>query len=475
MGEFSSYSSVFSWRYGGKPMRELFGEKKTRLLWRKAWVSLARAQKEAGLVSSEDLREIEKHSDEVDIEKAHLIERDIKHDLMAELRVFCAQAGKAGGKLHLGATSMDIEDNADALRTRKAIRIIREGAFHLLASFEKQINRYADLECMALTHLQTAEPTTVGYRFCFYAQDLMIDLAQLDLAYSFAKGKGFKGAVGTAASYASLLKGKKMTAEELEAAAMADFGLPAFEVSSQVSPRKVDFMVLNSLAGIAATLHKFAFDVRFLQSPYVFEAMEPFAEMQVGSSAMPFKRNPVKSERVCSLARFVSALPAVAWHNAANSLLERTLDDSANRRIIIPEGFLATDEALRLSAEISGGLYLNKAAIERNYDMFSPFAFTEPLLMKLSEKGADRQEMHEVLRKLSLQAWQEVQKGRPNTLAQLAKESKAIRKRLSEAEINAAFSGSHSGLAQKKCRDYSKVIRKALEGKSVPRPERVEF
>ncbi|MFH1106840.1 MAG: adenylosuccinate lyase [Candidatus Micrarchaeota archaeon] len=474
MDVYDNYYSVFSWRYGGKAMRQLFSERKTRLLWRKAWISLARAQKEAGIISTPELTEIEKHAEDIDIDKAHHIERDIKHDLMAELRVFASQCGPAGGRLHLGATSMDIEDNADALRTRKALKIVREGVVSVLTAYGKQINRHAGLECMALTHLQTAEPTTLGYRFANYAQDLLLDLQQLDFVYALAKGKGFKGAVGTSASYAALLKGRKMPPEEMEKMAMHEFGLPAFDIASQVSPRKIDFMVLSALAGVSASLHKFAFDLRFLQSPYVFEAMEPFAEMQVGSSAMPFKRNPVKSERICSLARFVSSLPQAAWGNAANSLLERTLDDSANRRIIIPEAFLATDEALRLSAEVAAGVYVNKAAIRRNYDMFSPFSFTEPLLMKLAEKGADRQEMHEVLRRLSLEAWQEVQTGRLNPLQALCKASKAVRRKLSEPEIDSVFRAGHVGLAEKKCREFSKALGKALEG-AVVKPERAEF
>lgn len=475
MEDFGSYSSVFSWRYGSKQMRELFSEKKTRLLWRKAWVSLARAQKEAGVISAQELKDIEKHAEEVDVEKARQIERDIKHDLMAELKVFAAQCGAAGGKLHLGATSMDVEDNADALRIRKALKIVRDDVLALLSAYQKQITRYSALECMALTHLQTAEPTTLGYRFCFYAQDALMDLQQLEFVYAQVRGKGFKGAVGTSASYAALLKGMKTSAEEMEKLAMQEFGLPAFEVASQVYPRKVDFLVLNALASIAASVHKFAFDVRFLQSPYVFEAMEPFAEMQVGSSAMPFKRNPVKSERICSLARFVSALPQVAWQNAANSLLERTLDDSANRRIVIPEAFLAIDEALRLSAEVASGLFVNKQAIKRNYDAFSPFSLTELLLMKLVEKGASRQEMHEVLRKLSLEAWQAVQQGEPNPLKDLVKQSKAVRKKLSEPEIDALFRASHVGLAEKKCAEFSKALKKVLEGKEVPKAERAEF
>ncbi len=461
------YASVFSWRYGSPEMRALFSEKETRTQWRKVWVALAKAQAKAGLVSEKELKELEKHVSEIDIEKALQLEKTIKHDLMAELRVFAEQSGVAGGRLHAGATSMDIEDNADVLRLKKALRLIRQKAARLLSAYRKQIAAHAKVRCMALTHLQTAEPTTIGYRFCSYAQDVLIDLECLHALEGWVKGKGFKGAVGTSASYVELLKGKKVSAEEMENEALRELGLKAFDVSTQVYTRKVDYLVLSALASIAASLHKFAFDLRFLQSPYVFEEMEPFTEMQVGSSAMPFKRNPVKAERLCSLARFVSSTSEVAWQNAANSMLERTLDDSANRRIVIPEAFLALDEALQLAIVLAEGLRVNKKVVEKNFRAFAPFAMTEVLLMRLVEKGEDRQKMHEHLRNLSLKAWQDVQEGKPNPLAKLVEEDKTIAKKLSAKELRAVFEESHVGLAEEKCKRFLKVLDEKLLGEHV--------
>ncbi|MER3515278.1 MAG: adenylosuccinate lyase, partial [Chloroflexota bacterium] len=281
---------------------------------------------------------------------AQAIEAEIGHDVMAEVRTYAKQCPVGGGIIHLGATSADITDNADVLQQREALRLVRARLVAVLDAFAVQIRRTRDLACIAYTHLQPAEPTTVGYRLCLYAQDLLADLDALDATLASLKGKGLKGAVGTGASYAHLLADRDITAAELEAQVMARLGLEAFPVTGQTYPRKQDWRVLNVLAGIAASLHKFAFDLRLLQSPAFGEMAEPFGASQVGSSAMPFKRNPVNAEKLCSLARFVAALPAVAWENAALSLLERTLDDSANRRLILPEAFLATDEML-LTAE----------------------------------------------------------------------------------------------------------------------------
>ncbi|MBU1198196.1 adenylosuccinate lyase [Candidatus Micrarchaeota archaeon] len=460
--DYSRYASVFSWRYASPEMRALFSERENRLRWRKVWVALAKAQHKAGLVSAKEFAQLEKHALDVDVGKAHEIEKRIKHDLMAELKTFAGQAGAAGGRLHLGATSMDIEDNADALRSRKALRMIRQKVARLLQAYRKRVVLHKDVRCMALTHLQTAEPTTVGYRFCNYAQDIVMDLGYLKNLENDVRGKGFKGAVGTSASYEELLKGKNMNAEEMEREAMNDLGLKAFEVSTQVYPRKVDYLVLSALASVAASLHKFALDLRVLQSPYVFEVMEPFAEMQVGSSAMPFKRNPVKAERLCSLARYVGALPPVAWENTANSILERTLDDSANRRIILPEAFMALDEALMVAIGLAEGLRINRKVIEKNFRTYAPFALTEALLMRLVEHGEDRQKMHEHLRSLSLKAWQSVQDGKPNPLEQLAVEDKKITRHIPVKELKKLFAQDHVGLAVHKCAKYAKIMDEVL-------------
>ncbi|MEK6954054.1 MAG: adenylosuccinate lyase [Candidatus Micrarchaeota archaeon] len=456
--DFSNYLSVFSWRYGSAEMRKLFSEVENRKKWRKVWMALARAQGKAGLIDEKHLKKIEENIGNIDIAAAHKIEREIKHDLMAELKVFAQQSGEAGGKLHLGATSMDIEDNAEALKLHEGIKIIKRGIGACLIAYRKQIKKYKNLQIIAQTHLQTAEPSTLGYRFTIYAQDLLLDLELLETVEKMVKGKGFKGAVGTSAAYEKLLKGK-MKPEEMEKLAMQELKLTAFEATTQTYPRKIDFLVVSALASVAASLHKFAFDLRILQSPFIYELAEPFGDKQVGSSAMPFKRNPIKAERVCSLGRFVSALPQVMWGNAANSLLERTLDDSANRRIVIPEAFFGVDESLRICQGLIEGMVVNEVQIRRNLDKYAPFAMTEVLLVELAKKGADRQKMHELIREMSMMAWRVVQEGKENPLKKLAMENKAISKYLSEAEIKDAFNTrSHIGNAIDKCERFDSLI-----------------
>ncbi len=335
---------------------------------------------------------------------------------MAEVRTFAEQCPIGGGVIHLGATSMDIEDNAEALRVRDALDILLGKLRALLAAFAGQIEEWAGVPAMAFTHLQPAEPTTVGYRLAQYGQDLLTDYLDLGRVRAAVRGKGLKGAVGTSASYLQLLQGTGMTPAELEDRVMDTLGLPAYPVATQVYPRKQDYTVLAALAGLAQSLYKFAFDLRFLQTPPIGEWAEPFGRSQVGSSAMPFKRNPIHAENMDSLARLLAGLPRVAWDNAAHNLLERTLDDSANRRTILPEGFLIADELLMRATRIVTGLRFDGQARERLLAAYGPFAATERLLMELARRGADRQAMHELIREHSMAAWAAVQAGGANPL-----------------------------------------------------------
>jgi adenylosuccinate lyase len=419
MYDYSTYLSPFTWRYGSNEMRALWAEQTTRRLWRRVWVALAQAQAEAGLLTSAELADIAAHQDAIDIAAAHAIEAEVGHDLMAELKVFAGQCPRGGGRLHLGATSMDIEDNAETLRLRQAIDLLAQHGRALLAAFVSLIEKHAATPVQGYTHIQPAEPTTLGYRLCQYAQDLLADLHLLEWTHGQVRGKGIKGAVGTAASYVVLLRGTFMTAQQLEQRVMASLGLEAAPVSTQTYPRKYDLFVLSALASLAQTLHRFALDLRLLQSPAFGELGEPFGARQVGSSAMPFKRNPVLAERICSLARFVAALPGVAWGNAATTMLERTLDDSANRRIVLAEGFLAIDEMLRLAARILGGLRISATAMQRNLALWAPFANTSVLLAEMAVGGGDRQALHEVIRSHALAAWAAVERGASNPLADL--------------------------------------------------------
>jgi adenylosuccinate lyase len=453
-----TYLSPFTWRYGSEEMRRIWSEAHRRRLLRRVWVALARAQAEMGLVTPEQVADLEAHQDDVDIARAEAIEAEIHHDLMAELRTFAEQCPIGGPILHLGATSQDILDNADALRLREALTLVRQRLRDLLLAFADRIEETADLPCMGYTHLQPAEPTTVGYRLAQYAQDLLDDLEAVDRLLAHLRGKGFKGAVGTAASYAQLLN-----PAEMEQRAMAFLGLEAYPVTTQVRPRRQDWEVMVALAGIAQSLHRFAMDLRLLQSPLAGEWSEPFGRAQVGSSAMPFKRNPIQAENICSLARYVAALPAVAWENAAGSLLERTLDDSANRRVFLAEGFLATDEMLRRALRLVRGLVLDPTAMQRNLATYGTFAATERLLMELVRAGADRQEMHEVLRAHSMAAWEAIRRGEPNPLADQLATDPRLTARLPAERIRSLLDVSgYVGDAPQRARALARRIRDDL-------------
>ena len=455
MTDFSTYQSPFSWRYGSAQMRALWSEEHKRRLWRRVWVALADAQAELGIIRREQADDLRAHQDDVDIARALAIEGEIHHDLMAELKVFAQQCDSGGGIIHLGATSMDIEDNADALRLRQSLDHLITQARKLLCAFGTQIEKFADVPTIAFTHLQPAEPTTIGYRLAQYAQDLYIDFEQLSSVRASLRGKGIKGAVGTSASYGELLAGKASTIAELEALVMRRLDLEAFPVATQVYARKQDWLVLNALAGLAQSLYKFAFDLRLLQSPPIGEWAEPFRAQQVGSSAMPFKRNPINAEKMGSLARWLAALPRVAWDNAAHMLLERTLDDSANRRLILPEAFLCADELLMTAQKIVEGLRVNEVAVAKNLREYGTFAATERLLMTLVQRGASRQEMHERIREHAMTAWREITQGHENPLAEHLSADEELLRYLSTDEVRALLDSSeHLGDAPERARAF---------------------
>ena len=411
-----TYLSPLTWRYGSEVMRKTWSETEKRRLMRRVWVALAEAQFEAGLVTSAQVADLRARQDHIDIQRAQEIEQEIQHDLMAEIRTFAEQCPVGGPIIHLGATSMDVLDNVDALRLRTALDQIIERLKRTLATIAIRIEAEADRPAIAFTHLQPAEPTTVGYRFAQYGQDLLADLAELQHVRNDIRGKGLKGAVGTSASYDQLLSDSEYSPRHLEERVMQKLDLSAFEAATQTYPRKQDWLVVNALAGLCASLHKFAFDLRILQSPPFGEWSEPFGPRQVGSSAMPFKRNPIAAENIDSLTRQVAALPRIAWDNSALSLLERTLDDSANRRLFLPEAFLLTDEVLTRSQRLFEGVTIWPGPTARNLRDYGVFAATERLLMEAVKAGGDRQHLHELIREQSLLAWQALQEGKPNPL-----------------------------------------------------------
>lgn len=459
---YDNYISPFSWRYGSQAMRQIWSETHKRRLWRSLWVSLAEVQAEYNLVSSEQLADLKAHQNQVDIPRALEIEDEIKHDLMAELKTFAEQCPIGGGILHMGATSMDIEDNADPLRMRQSLDLIIESLQDLLLRLCEKIEFWADTPIIGFTHLQPAEPSTLGYRFALYAQDLLQDWENLRRDRVNLKGKGFKGAVGTASSYTELIGADQV--REFEARLSSLIDLPFFPIASQTYPRKQDYQISTDLAGLGCSLYKIAFDLRILQSPPIGELSEPFGSKQVGSSAMPFKRNPIQAEKVCSLARMLATMPHTLWNNAAHSLLERTLDDSANRRMVIAEMFLISDEILNTMVKIITGLVVNQENITRNFQIYGAFSATERLLMALSKAGADRQRMHEILRQHALKAWSEVQAGQSNPILGIILQDKEILRYLNEAEIRQLMDANHYvGDAPARAKAFAETIRNTIE------------
>ncbi|MFN2167173.1 MAG: adenylosuccinate lyase [Anaerolineae bacterium] len=461
--DYETYLSPLTWRYGSEEMRGLWSETSKRRLLRRVWVALAEAQHEAGLVTEAQVDDLRRHQDEVDIDRAAQIEREIRHDLMAEIRTYAEQCPVGGPIIHLGATSMDVLDNVDALRLQQALDLILARLRPVLGALAQRIEEEAATPAIAFTHIQPAEPTTIGYRLAQYGQDLLIDYGELARVRQGIRGKGLKGAVGTSASYTQLLHEHAMTARELEARVMKKLGLTAFEAATQTYPRKQDWLVLNGLAGVCASLHKFAFDLRILQSPPFGEWSEPFGAKQVGSSAMPFKRNPITAENIDSLTRLVAAYPRVMWDNAALSLLERTLDDSANRRFVLPEAFLLTDEALSRMLRLVDGMQFWPVPIARNLHDYGLFAATERVLMAAVKAGGDRQELHEVIREQSLAAWAELQNGRSNPLADALAADPRITQWVPADEVPGLLdAGDHVGDAAARARNVAGEIRAAL-------------
>ncbi|MEK7597936.1 MAG: adenylosuccinate lyase [Patescibacteria group bacterium] len=457
---FDTYLSPLTWRYGSNEMRKIFSEKHKYELWRKIWIALAEAQHQAGLVSKEELEDLKKNEKNINIEKIFELEKDTKHDVVAAIKEFAEKAKIGGGKIHLGATSMDIVDNADMVRIQEAIEIVEKKVVVILNLLADKIDEYSDFPCLGYTHLQPAEPTTVGYRLSFYAQDLLVAFESIQFAKKTIKGKGMKGAVGTAASYKELLKDKTISAGELESKVMKSLRIEASLISGQVYPRLFDFIVLNSLVMVTSALAKFAGDLRILQSPLYGEWSEPFGKKQVGSSAMPFKKNPINSENICSLARFVATLPQVASENASLSYLERTLDDSANKRIVIAEAFLTTDQILMTAEKIINGLVINKERVSFNLNQYASFAASESIILEAVKKGANRQEMHEVLRINSMIAWTDIQKGKKNPMMQLLLGDKLVNKYLNKTQLEKLMEvENHIGDAPERAKKLVKIIK----------------
>jgi adenylosuccinate lyase len=457
------YQSPFSYRYGSKPMREIWSEQQQRLTWRRIWVAVAETMASHDLIGNDQVEDLKSQATNIDLRRARQIEAEIGHDLMSELKTFAEQCPLGGAILHWGLTSADVKDNTDVLCQKAALKLSIARLKGLLLCLAEKIESTADLAVMGYTHLQPAEPTTLGYRLASYAQDLLGHFANLDQIQKGLRGKGFAGAIGTYAPFVEILAGSPITAEILEAEILAKLDLEAYAVKTQTYPRVQDFHLMSALAAMASSVHKFATDLRLLQSPQLSAMAEPFGERQVGSSAMPFKRNPVRAETICSLCRLLPAFAMVAWENAANNWLERTLDDSANRRTIIPQAFLTCDEILLACHEIVSGLVIDHTGIRISLETFAPFSAIERILTALVQAGANRQEMHEHLRQHSLNAWEALQKGEPNPLFDQLTKDGILLKYLSEDQMISLFQIDHYlGIAPQKARALASDIRKQV-------------
>jgi adenylosuccinate lyase len=398
------YESAFSGRYASKEMQYLFSQDMKFTTWRKLWISLAKAEKALGLsITDEQIAELEAHADDVNYEEAEAYEKKLRHDVMSHVHAYGDQCPKARGIIHLGATSCYVGDNTDMIVNKKALELVRDKLKAVLANLREFALNYKALPCLAYTHLQPAQLTTVGKRATLWMYDLYLDLCDLDFVIDSLALLGQKGTTGTQASFMELFDGNEEKIKELESRIAADFGFSkVVPVSGQTYTRKFDSRVTNVLASIAQSAAKFATDMRLLQS---FKEMEePFEKNQIGSSAMPYKRNPMRCERICALSRYVIADMQNPAMTASTQWLERTLDDSANRRIAISEAFLAIDAILGIYLNVTSDLVVYPKVIEARVMAELPFIASENIMMDLVRRGGDRQEIHEKIRVHSIAA-----------------------------------------------------------------------
>lgn len=408
-----TYESPLCSRYASPEMQRLFSPDMRFQTWRRLWVELARAEHALGLpVSAAQVAQLEAHVADIDYETVAAREREVRHDVMAHVYAYGKCCPEAAGIIHLGATSCYVTDNADLILYRDALRRIRAEVVAVLKTLAAFAQRYRALPTLGYTHYQPAQPVTVGKRACLWMQDLVLDLEELDAVLASMRFLGCRGTTGTEASFLELFDGDGAKVNELNRRIATAFGFDrCYAVCGQTYPRKLDSRILAVLSSVAQSAYRFACDIRLLQHDRQVE--EPFGDSQIGSSAMAYKRNPMRSERICSLARFVMADAMNAPMTASAQWFERTLDDSANRRLSIPEAFLATDATLRCMADVAGGLRVNERVVERAMQEYLPFLATENLLMEGVRRGGDRQALHEVIRRHSMAATQRMKEGEP--------------------------------------------------------------
>ena len=417
---YDRYVSPLSERYASKEMQYVFSPDKKFKTWRRLWIALAETEKELGLsITQEQIDELKAHAEDINYEVAKEREKVVRHDVMSHVYAYGQQCPKAKGIIHLGATSCYVGDNTDIIVMSEALEIVRKKLINVIAELAKFADNYKNQPTLAFTHFQPAQPTTVGKRATLWMQEFLMDLQDLEYVKSTLKLLGSKGTTGTQASFLELFDGDQEKIDQIDPMIAKKLGFEAcYPVSGQTYSRKVDTRVLNVLAGIAASAHKFSNDIRLLQ--HLKEVEEPFEKTQIGSSAMAYKRNPMRSERIASLSRYVmiDALnPAIT---SATQWFERTLDDSANKRLSVPEGFLAIDGILDLCLNVVDGLVVYPKVIEKRLMSELPFMATENIMMDAVKAGGDRQELHERIRELSMEAGRNVkEKGLDNNLLDL--------------------------------------------------------
>ena len=414
------YVSPLSERYASKEMQYIFSPDMKFRTWRKLWIALAETERELGLnITQEQIDEMKAHADDINYDVAKERERQVRHDVMSHVYAFGVQCPKAKGIIHLGATSCYVGDNTDIIVMTEALKLVRKKLVNVIAELSKFAAQYKDQPTLAFTHFQPAQPTTVGKRATLWTQEFLMDLEDLEYVLSTMKLLGSKGTTGTQASFLELFDGDQETIDKIDPMIAEKMGFKScYPVSGQTYSRKVDTRVLNILAGIAASAHKMSNDIRLLQ--HLKEVEEPFEKSQIGSSAMAYKRNPMRSERIASLSRYVMIDALNPASTSATQWFERTLDDSANKRLSVPEGFLAIDGILDLCLNVVDGLVVYPKVIEKRLMSELPFMATENIMMDAVKAGGDRQELHERIRELSMEAGKNVKvEGKDNNLLEL--------------------------------------------------------
>ena len=429
------YTSPLSERYASKEMQYIFSQDMKFRTWRRLWIALAETEKELGLnITQEQIDELKAHADDINYDVAKAREKEVRHDVMSHVYAYGVQCPKAKGIIHLGATSCYVGDNTDIIVMTEALKLVQKKLVNVIAELSKFADKYKNQPTLAFTHFQPAQPTTVGKRATLWTQEFMMDLEDLEYVLGTIKLLGSKGTTGTQASFLELFEGDQETIDKIDPMIAAKMGFKeCYPVSGQTYSRKVDTRVVNVLAGIAASAHKMSNDIRLLQ--HLKEVEEPFEKSQIGSSAMAYKRNPMRSERIASLSRYVMVDALNPAITSATQWFERTLDDSANKRLSVPEGFLAIDGILDLCLNVVDGLVVYPKVIEKHMMAELPFMATENIMMDAVKAGGDRQELHERIRELSMEAGKNVKvDGKDNNLLELIAADPAFNLTLEELQ-----------------------------------------